>query len=125
MTGRQVRTTEWTLASTKSLRVRRASARIRTFALEGALSSRGTVWAALEDASYPAPLAGWEDIYGFSLRVQGVVATPGINVGVPMVKIGRNASTGKFVKVSTAKAKPSTHVVETIRRPATSPKKGK
>lgn len=42
-----------------------------------------------------------------------------------MVKIGRNASTGKFVKVSTAKAKPSTHVVETIRRPATSPKKGK
>jgi hypothetical protein len=42
-----------------------------------------------------------------------------------MAKIGRNASTGKFVPVSTAKAKPSTHVVETIRRSAPLPKKGK
>lgn len=32
-------------------------------------------------------------------------------------KIGRNAGTGKFTKVSTAKAKPKTHVVETIKKP--------
>lgn len=32
------------------------------------------------------------------------------------VKIGRNAYTGRFTKVSTAKAKPRTHVVETIKK---------
>jgi hypothetical protein len=32
-------------------------------------------------------------------------------------KIGRNAGTGRFTKVSTAKAKPKTHVVETIKTP--------
>jgi hypothetical protein len=32
------------------------------------------------------------------------------------VKIGRNASSGRFTKVSTAKAKPRTHVVETIKK---------
>lgn len=42
-----------------------------------------------------------------------------------MAKIGRNASSGKFVTVSTAKAKPATHVVETIRRSAPAPKKRK
>lgn len=31
-------------------------------------------------------------------------------------KIGRNASTGKFTTVSTARNKPSTHVVETIKK---------
>lgn len=31
-------------------------------------------------------------------------------------KIGRNASTGRFTPVSTAKSKPSTHVVETIKK---------
>jgi hypothetical protein len=33
-----------------------------------------------------------------------------------MPKIGRNAGTGKFTKVSTAKANPKTHVVETIKK---------
>jgi hypothetical protein len=32
------------------------------------------------------------------------------------MKIGRSAKTGQFTKVSTAKAKPSTHVVETVKR---------
>jgi hypothetical protein len=32
------------------------------------------------------------------------------------VKIGRNAGTGRFTKVSTAKKRPKTHVVETIKR---------
>lgn len=31
-------------------------------------------------------------------------------------KIGRNAGTGKFVPVKVAKAKPKTHVVETIKK---------
>jgi len=31
-------------------------------------------------------------------------------------KIGRNASSGKFTSVSTARGKPSTHIVETIKR---------
>lgn len=31
-------------------------------------------------------------------------------------KIGRNAGTGKFTSVSTARGKPGTHVVETIKR---------
>lgn len=31
------------------------------------------------------------------------------------MKIGRSAKTGRFTKVSTAKAKPSTHVVETVK----------
>lgn len=44
------------------------------------------------------------------------------------MKIGRNASTGKFTPVSTARSKPSTHVVETIKpapapAPAPKPKK--
>lgn len=33
-----------------------------------------------------------------------------------MAKIGRSAITGKFVKVSTARANPKTTVVETVRR---------
>lgn len=33
-----------------------------------------------------------------------------------MAKIGRNAGNGRFTKVSTAKAKPKTHIVETIRK---------
>lgn len=33
-----------------------------------------------------------------------------------MSKIGRNASTGRFTTVKTAQSKPSTHVVETIKR---------
>lgn len=42
-------------------------------------------------------------------------------------KIGRNASSGEFTTVQQAQAKPSTHVVETIKRPSptTPPKKGK
>lgn len=32
------------------------------------------------------------------------------------VKIGRSAVNGRFVKVKTAKTKPRTHVVETIKR---------
>ncbi len=32
------------------------------------------------------------------------------------VKVGRSAVSGRFTKVSTAKAKPRTHVVETIKR---------
>lgn len=41
------------------------------------------------------------------------------------VKIGRNASTGQFVAVNSAKKKPATHVVETIKRgpPSKKPKK--
>lgn len=31
-------------------------------------------------------------------------------------KIGRNASTGRFTPVKTAQGKPSTHVVETIKK---------
>lgn len=31
-------------------------------------------------------------------------------------KIGRNAGNGQFTPVSVAKAKPSTHVVETIKK---------
>lgn len=38
-------------------------------------------------------------------------------------KIGRDARTGEFIPVSEAKRRPSTTVVETIKRPA--PKKGK
>jgi len=41
-----------------------------------------------------------------------------------MSKIGRNASTGRFTPVSTARSRPSTHVVETI-KPSPPPKKGK
>lgn len=37
------------------------------------------------------------------------------------VKIGRNASTGQFTPVKTAKQQPKTHVVETIKKPV-SPK---
>jgi hypothetical protein len=36
-------------------------------------------------------------------------------------KIGRSAVNGRFTKVKTAKAKPRTHVVETIKK--TTPKK--
>ncbi len=32
------------------------------------------------------------------------------------MKIGRSAKTGRFTKVSKAKARPNTHVVETIKR---------
>ncbi len=32
------------------------------------------------------------------------------------MKIGCNAGNGRFTKVSTAKAKPKTHVVETVKR---------
>jgi len=32
------------------------------------------------------------------------------------VKIGRSAVSGRFTKASTAKAKPRTHVVETIKK---------
>lgn len=31
-------------------------------------------------------------------------------------KVGRNAGNGRFTKVSTAKAKPKTHVVETVKK---------
>ena len=31
-------------------------------------------------------------------------------------KIGRNAGTGRFTPVKTAQSKPSTHVVETIKK---------
>ncbi len=31
-------------------------------------------------------------------------------------KIGRSAVTGRFTKVSTAKAKPRTHTVETVKK---------
>jgi hypothetical protein len=31
------------------------------------------------------------------------------------MKIGRSAKTGRFTKVSTAKARPNTHVVETVK----------
>jgi hypothetical protein len=33
-----------------------------------------------------------------------------------MAKIGRNAGSGRFTPVKTAKSKPKTHVVETIKR---------
>ena len=33
-----------------------------------------------------------------------------------MSKIGRNAGTGRFTSVKTAKGKPATHVVETIKK---------
>lgn len=33
-----------------------------------------------------------------------------------MSKIGRNAGTGRFTFVKTAKSKPATHVVETIKK---------
>lgn len=33
------------------------------------------------------------------------------------MKIGRNAGNGRFTKVTTATRKPSTHVVETIKKP--------
>lgn len=39
------------------------------------------------------------------------------------MKIGRNASSGRFTPVSTAKARPSTHVVETVKPHP--PRKGK
>jgi hypothetical protein len=32
------------------------------------------------------------------------------------VRIGRNASTGKFTTVRVAQGKPNTHVVETVKR---------
>ncbi len=32
------------------------------------------------------------------------------------MKIGRSAVTGRFTKVSTAKAKPRTHIVETMKK---------
>lgn len=38
-----------------------------------------------------------------------------------MSKIGRNASSGQFTTVQTARQQPRTHVVETIRRPAPTP----
>ncbi|SNY38746.1 hypothetical protein SAMN06297129_0479 [Pseudooceanicola antarcticus] len=38
-------------------------------------------------------------------------------------KIGRSAVTGRFTPVSTARNKPSTHVVETVKKPK--PRKGK
>jgi hypothetical protein len=38
------------------------------------------------------------------------------------MKIGRSATTGRFTPVSTAKARPSTHVVETVKP---TPRKGK
>lgn len=34
------------------------------------------------------------------------------------MKIGRNAGNGRFTSVSTARHKPSTHVVETVKRPS-------
>ena len=34
-----------------------------------------------------------------------------------MARIGRNASSGRFTTVKTATSKPSTHVVETIKKP--------
>ena len=39
------------------------------------------------------------------------------------MKIGRNASSGRFTKVSTAQKRASTHVVETIKRSGTPKKK--
>ena len=38
-------------------------------------------------------------------------------------KIGRSAVTGRFTPVKTARDKPKTHVVETVKRPTT--RKGK
>lgn len=38
-------------------------------------------------------------------------------------KVGRSAITGRFTKVSTARNKSRTHVVETVKNPK--PKKGK
>lgn len=37
-------------------------------------------------------------------------------------KIGRSAITGRFTKVSTARNKPSTHVVETVKKPGSKKK---
>jgi hypothetical protein len=34
-----------------------------------------------------------------------------------MARIGRSAVTGRFTTVKTAQGKPSTHVVETIKKP--------
>jgi hypothetical protein len=45
-----------------------------------------------------------------------------------MSKIGRNAGNGQFVPVKTARDKPATHVVETIKpakAPSPPPKRGK
>jgi len=39
-----------------------------------------------------------------------------VNKMAKATKIGRSAVTGRFTKVSTAKAKPRTHVVETIKK---------
>jgi len=36
--------------------------------------------------------------------------------GGSTTKIGRSAITGRFTPIKTAKAKPSTHVVETIKK---------
>lgn len=41
----------------------------------------------------------------------------------PMAKIGRSAITGRFVPVRQAEKRPSTHVVETVKRPANGGKK--
>jgi hypothetical protein len=41
--------------------------------------------------------------------------TPAITTEAPMPKIGRNAGTGQFTTVKTAKDHPKTHVVETIK----------
>jgi hypothetical protein len=54
---------------------------------------------------------------------RGVEPAPIPTAEDQMAKIGRNAGTGRFTKVSTAKSKPKTHVVETIRK--TTPKKKK
>lgn len=37
--------------------------------------------------------------------------------GSKTITVGRNASTGKFTKPSTARANPSTHVVERVPKP--------
>ncbi len=37
-------------------------------------------------------------------------------MGKKIVKVGRNAGTGKFTTVKTAKKHPKTHIVETIKR---------
>ncbi|HYE46203.1 MAG TPA: hypothetical protein VEA44_10575 [Caulobacter sp.] len=39
------------------------------------------------------------------------------------MKIGRSARTGRFTPVSTAKARPNTHVVETVKPSGGKPKK--
>lgn len=40
-------------------------------------------------------------------------------------KVGRSAKSGEFIPVAKAKAQKSTAIVETIKRPASSPKKRK